>query len=164
MGGYTIVQFFVDICIGMYIKKIDFNVKSKILLVIYCLASIIMAVFIERFNSLWNYCSIFTFINAMCIFLMFKNFNIKSKIINYLSKSVFAIFCIHTGRGVNTIWNKYLISEKYFSNSFISNVIWVLFCVFTTFTVCLVISVLMKLVFEKLKKLIYTRLPIIEIQ
>ena len=45
-----------------------------------------------------------------------KEKNFLKSLINYLAKSCFPIFCIHTGAFANTIWRRYFITLNHFSN------------------------------------------------
>ena len=111
LNGYSIVQFFVALIVGMYLRRTSFNPKSWILFCVYFIGSFIMTVFVHKLPSLYGYCSIFTFINAVCLFLLFNKLNIQNKVINYISKSVFAIFCIHTLPIANALWRKIITTK-----------------------------------------------------
>ena len=46
-------------------------------------------------NHMFDYCNIFVISQGFFLFIIFKNIAIKSKIINYLAKSVWGMFIIH---------------------------------------------------------------------
>ena len=91
-SGYTVIQFFVMMIIGMYIRRNNIKGNKFILLFLYLMSSLIMTLLVKKFSSLYNYCSIFTVINAICLFLLFNKLDFSSKIINYISKSVFFFY------------------------------------------------------------------------
>lgn len=49
---------------------------------LYFLESLIMTALIHKSPSLYGYCSIFTFMNAICLFLLFNKLNMQNKVIN----------------------------------------------------------------------------------
>lgn len=149
-GGYTIIQFLVMLSLGMWLKKCQLNPPSWILICIYLFSSLIMTFSIDRMPSLYNYCSVFSVITAVCIFLLFAKFDFQSRGINYCAKSCFAIFCIHTGAFANGLWRQ-IITEEHFSNGLFSTLLWLFVCVGSMFICCMVLSIVMRLVFGKLK-------------
>ncbi len=112
-AGYTIIQFFVSLIIGFYLRRNNINGNPLFLIIIYAVSSLFMTLFIHKLPSLYNYCSVFTVINAICLFLLFNKLNFCSKVVNYISKSVFAIYCIHVQFSINLLWKKYLILPNF---------------------------------------------------
>ena len=158
-GGYTIVQFFVMLSLGMWLRKRKFAPKANMLLGFYIGSSLIMTLLIKMLPSLYNYCSIFTVITAVCIFLLFNKMKMQNRALNFCSKSCFAIFCIHTGGFANTLWKKYLITEGHFTTGFANTLFWAFVSVIAMFFACLVLSVLCRLFFGKIKEKICGALP-----
>lgn len=161
MRGYTIVQFFVDIIIGMYLRRKKINPKSWILLVTYLGPVLIMTFGISRFPSLYDYCSIFTFISAISLFLLFNKLNFQSKVVNFISKSVFAIFCIHTLPVANILWRKYFITPEHISSGTGKMFIWTIISVAVMFTACLCLDIIVRYTFGFLKNKFCSKCPVI---
>jgi len=158
-GGYTIVQFLVMLSLGMWLRKSQLTVPTWILLCMYLISSLIMTIFIAKLPSLYNYCSIFTVITAVCLFLLFCKLDFQNTAINYCAKSCFAIFCIHTGAFANALWHK-IITEEHFANGALQTLIWMFVCVGVMFLCCMALSIVMRVMFGKLKDRICNFLPI----
>lgn len=158
-AGYTVIQFLVMLSLGMWIRKRQLNISTSLLIVIYIISSLIMTVCIAKMPSLYNYCSIFTVITAVCIFLLFSKIKFKNQVINFCAKSSFAIFCIHTGEFANRIWRN-IITEKFFANGVFQTIFWMLICVGLMFLFCLLISIVMRLIFGKLKSFFVGIFPV----
>ena len=138
--------------LGMWLRKRNVNPAAYILFGLYISSSLIMTVLIKRLPSLYNYCSIFTVITAVCLFLLFNKLKIQNKALNFCSKSCFAIFCIHTGGFANTLWKKYLITEGHFTSGFANTIAWTFVSVTVMFVACLALSILCRLLFGKIKE------------
>lgn len=102
-NGYTFFQFLMLYCFGMYIRKYDVKIKTQYALPIYIICSLITGALFYYFyktqNDSWCwrmtfYNSPFVILASICLFMVFLNLNIKSKAINKLSKSTFAIYLI----------------------------------------------------------------------
>ena len=145
--------------LGMWLRKRNFNPKAYILFGLYIGSSLIMTFLIKRLPSLYNYCSIFTVITAVCLFLLFNKLKIQNNFLNYCSKSCFAIFCIHTSGFANTLWKKYLITEEHFTAGFVNTILWTFISVIAMFVACLVLSLVCRLFFGKIKEKICGALP-----
>lgn len=94
-GGYTLVNFVLLYFIGGYIRKYEIKAKSIVALAGYLCLTIVIWLFSFLSESAWNYCNIFVVFQAVCLFLLFKNMTIKSKVINFIAEYVFGIFLIH---------------------------------------------------------------------
>lgn len=159
-SGYTIVQFFTMLCLGMWIRKTEFNPKTWILLLVYCVSSICIWILENRAFAL-NYDFIFNVLAAVSLFLLFNKITIQNNIINFAAKSCFAIFCIHTGQFANTIWKNFLIQPEHFENGIVLSVSWMLLCVFAMFFTCLAISIICRCIFGKIKGFIVDRFSVL---
>ncbi|MGN0730494.1 MAG: acyltransferase [Treponema sp.] len=157
-GGDTIVQFFVMLCFGMWIRKTEINPKTWILMVVYAASSVLIAVMKRKINT-YNYDFVLNVLNAAVLFLLFNKMKFQSKAINFTSKSCFAIYCIHTGGFANTLWTKFFIIEEHFSQGIMNAIIWILVCVGTMFGVCLAISFLMRFLFGNVKPKLCEKMP-----
>ncbi len=160
-AGYTIIQFLVMLSLGMWLRKRQLSVPTWILISIYVISSLIMTIYIAKCPSLYNYCSIFTVITAVCVFLLFCKLDFQNTTINYCARSCFAIFCIHTGGFANELWRQHLITDAHLSGGILVTLLWTLISVGVMFLACLLFSVLMRNLFGKLKDKIYTKLPIV---
>ena len=129
------------------------------MLCIYLVSSIVMTLSIHKFSSLYNYCSIFTVINAVCLFLLFNKLNFVSKTVNFVSKSVFPIYCIHVGFSVNELWKEYFIRPEYIEGSIINMLICTLVSVLVMFLVCLIVDIIVRYTINIAKNKLLTKLP-----
>lgn len=151
--GYTIIQFLVMLSLGMWLRKRQLILSSWLLISVYLVSSLIMTVFIARIPSLYNYCSIFTVMTAVCVFLLFAKLDFHSKGVNYCAKSCFAIFCIHTSGFALDLWRDYFITESHLTAGIASTLLWTMISVGSMFFSCLILSLVMRLMFGKLKSL-----------
>lgn len=121
-NGYTLYQFILMYSIGAFIKKENMvekikNIKLKRLkLFLVFILCIVMNYGIFKFvqylsiknnnfffNNLYtmiyehklNYNNIFLIIQSISLFLLFSTFNIKNKLISYISSSTLAVYIIH---------------------------------------------------------------------
>lgn len=161
-NGYTIVQFVVMLSLGMWLRKRQVNIRSSVLWLVYLFSVLVMTIFIHIFPSLYNYCSVFTVVTAVCLFLLFLKLKFQSNAINFLSKSCFAIYCIHISPLSLHFWRKYFITYSHFSNGFVFTIVWMLVSVIVMFAVCLLLSIVMRLSFGRIKDKVCGLLPILE--
>lgn len=160
-AGYTIVQFMVCMSLGMWIRKRNIQVKTFALWAIYLVSSLILTIGIKKFPSLYNYCSVLTVVNAICLFLLFLKIDFQSKDINYAAKSCFAIFCIHTRGFAAELWRQYFVTEEHLSSGLVTTLLWTFISIFAMFFSCLILSIIMRFVFGKLKDTICGKLPVV---
>lgn len=158
-SGYTVVQFFVMMIIGMYLRRNNTKVKSIFLLSFYLLSTLIMTLLINYFPSLYNYCSIFTVMNAVCLFLLFNKLNFSSKTINFVSKSIFSIYCLHVCFSMEELWRKYFIMPKFVGGEILAELLCISISIFIMFTVCLTIDIIMRGTIIYYKNKLFTKLP-----
>jgi surface polysaccharide O-acyltransferase-like enzyme len=86
------------ILVGSYIRK--FTPKEPRGRVIIISAALIPILAFLQFKTpqiteLHDFFNIFSFAYALCLFIIFKNMNFTSKIINYIAKSMLAVYIIH---------------------------------------------------------------------
>lgn len=158
-AGYTVVQFLIMLVVGMYLRRNEIKGNPFVLLSIYIISSLIMTIFIKHFSSLYNYCSMFTVINAVCIFLLFNRLHFSSKIINFISKSVFSIYCLHVGFTMNELWKNYCIKPEFVGGGILEELLCVVISVSLMFIICLVIDIIMRSSIIHCKNKIFTKLP-----
>lgn len=98
--GYTIVNFFLMYCIGVFIKKVDLqriNFSTIILIQLFVIIIITLVAWQINENLAWSYCSPLVVLEAALFMLIFLKINIGSiKIINNFSKACFTCFLTHT--------------------------------------------------------------------
>lgn len=111
-GGFNIVTYILMYCIGAFIRlqQIENKVKIKsliiILTIIWILSMIIKMIPIH--SSPWHiigyYDNIFVISFAAIAFILFKKMSFRSRFINSLAKSAFAIYLVHPAffRFINT--------------------------------------------------------------
>lgn len=94
--GYSIINFALMYLIGAYLKRKDFNFgKLKLLSVLTVIIAILT---VWQLFQPWiarAYCNPLVIALAVILFLIFKGFSIKSKIINSLAKGAFTCFLLH---------------------------------------------------------------------
>lgn len=160
-NGYTLIQFLTSFIIGMYLRKTSFSFRKKNLVLIFILSSLIIAIVSQKYSCFLNYCCVFNVINAAAIFLFFNQLHFQNKAINFMAKSVFPIFCIHTSSYAILFWKKYFITENHISSSFGSLLLWTLISVISMFLFSLIVDIVVKLIFGKAKKILLKKLPVL---
>lgn len=102
-SGYTIVNFILMYLIGAYIRVNEMNEKGRneiSLWKLFFFWILIIALILtwSFFNSstAWEYCNPLVILESIIVFSLFKRINLKSKIVNSLSKATFTTFLIHT--------------------------------------------------------------------
>ena len=158
-SGYTVVQFYVSLLIGVYIRRNEVKINTFVLLCVYLVSSIIMTLFVHKFSSLYDYCSVFTVINAICLFLLFNKLSFVSKTVNFVSKSVFPIYCIHVGFSANELWKNILIRPEYIEGGIVNMLICAIISVTLMFLACLVVDIIVRYTINITKNKILNRLP-----
>lgn len=97
-SGYTIVNFMLMYTIGAVIRKSDFKM-SRVLKIVTLSLSILLITGWSIFDqqTAWAYCNPVVIIEAVALFMCFKDMSIKpNRLINSISKSVFSVFLLHT--------------------------------------------------------------------
>ena len=119
ISGYTIVNFVLMYFLGAYIRKIDFSIKTYKLSLLLLLDIIIIFIsYLIAPKSATSYCSPFIVLEAVIIFLIFKNIKINAnKTINFLAQGAFTVFLTHF------YFLPYIKIEK-----FVNGNIFILFC------------------------------------
>lgn len=162
LAGYSVVQFLFDVIVGMYLRRAKVNPKSWKLLLGYCGSAVIMMAGVSRFPSLYNYCSVFTVVSAVCLFLLFNKLEFQNKAVNFVSKSVFAIFCMHVSSVANAFWRKFFITSEHITNVWGGVfVLWVLISVASMFLICLLIDIVIRCTFGIFEKKFCSKCPVL---
>ena len=154
-GGKCLIYFIFLYLTGRYIcLHRDINVSRKKAILVFIMSTLIIkildftvsAVFNKPTSPMiYNDCSIFIYISSISIFYLFKSFTFQSKLINYLSANVLAVFLLDELR--------YFLDDRFIhlathanSNTFV--VYWIILVLFTFF-VCTTIDKIRILLFTK---------------
>ena len=120
--GYNIMTFILCYVIGAYIRLHNVKFRNIYLIPVYLLSTLIMT----KFQTFWNYDSVFCILNALCLFLIFNNFSFQSKLINYLAKSVFGVYILHCLNVPLKFWN-FLIKDSVICANFYSYLLYLVY-------------------------------------
>lgn len=136
-------------------KKLCFIVTLITPFIITAIRVISDMYFGKRMDALLNFSNILNFISTVCLFLYFKDVNIKNEKINNIiakiSPLIFGIYLIHDNGNINSfMWKNILkVNEYAESNYLILNYI---ISVILVFTVCSCIEFLRLKIFEMCSK------------
>lgn len=153
-GGYTVIQFFLCFIIGVWLKRLDQLPDMRLSLIVFFTSSLIMTFLSPKLKSVFNYCSIFCLLNAVSLFLIFIKLNFSNKVINYISKSIFSIYCIHISPVLIYFWKKIFIKEEFINNKPVHMILTLIISVFALFFVSFIIYLLINYTVGQIKKII----------
>lgn len=167
-----IMFFIVGYLLNKYSEKLELNsIKGKKLLISSIILYVLSVLLIQtisillHFNAfkkayfLSNLTSPLVLLSVVGIFLIFRDFNMKSnKNINFFSKLMFGVYLFHDNNFVRPlIWNKFFNLENSIDANFFKFFSTVIFSVFAVFLISAIIeflrSVLFKKIEEKIKKI-----------
>lgn len=99
-SGYTIVNFLMMYCIGGAIRLTKIYERFNNRKIIPACFSLLIAVILAEFGKetpgfAWEYCNPLVILEAVCVFLLFKNIHFSSRIVNNLAKASFTCYLIH---------------------------------------------------------------------
>lgn len=102
-AGYTIVNFVTLYSIGAFLRvnEIEGKIKNKVLIIfiLFCVIILWGMRFIPINTTPWHiagwYDNIFVILLSVFLFLLFKQFHFRNRIINNLAKASFTCFIIH---------------------------------------------------------------------
>lgn len=155
--GKGIVNMILIYLIGRYINKykIEFNRKNLVLVSMVSIITtyIIMAIISNikgevTLRYLFRDNSSFIIITAICIFMIFKSFNLQSKIINNLSKYVLAIYVFEQFVRLNFMKNHFVNLQEYVNKPNLYLLV-IAYCL---------ITILICIITEKIRKTIFTKI------
>lgn len=168
--GYSIINFILCYCIGIYIRKNEANLKkisNSLLIVVIIVSVFVMTVwslindmvgyYVEK--SAWEYCNPLVILTGGCFFLLFKRINIKkSKSINSLAKGSFTVYLLH----INLVTHINIV--KFINRNIIILIFHMVCSVVMIYISCwcvyYVYSKIENIVFSKIKRMV--KLPILE--
>ncbi len=95
-SGYTLVNFLLMYMIGACLRLEDIHWKSGKALAVLggCVAGIYVWSLFDR-SSAWAYCNPLMVLEAVALFLLFRNLHFTSKLVNTLSKATFTCYLVH---------------------------------------------------------------------
>ena len=101
--GYSIVQFVLMYIIGGFLARIDGNISQRKLIGILVSNTILITAwsYLDKISgytieaNAWEYCNPLVVLGAVCLFLIFKQVQYSSRIINNMSKACFTMYLLH---------------------------------------------------------------------
>lgn len=164
--GYGLYNFILLYFIGSYLKKYneeEEKINSKkmfFLLFLVATGVIFISNYLQQkylgkihFNY-FNYNNIFVIFQAILIFKIFKSVDIKSNLINYISKFTLAVYLIHDHPNIRKVLYSLIKTESFLYKKIY--VIHLIGCVITIYIICVLIEIFRKNILNRLEnKLIY---------
>lgn len=159
--SWFIVLYFVSSFIRMYDFSIFSNkqfwlISSIIMIVLSVLSIVVCLLFTYYFRYVFPYYflsdsnKIFAFTLSACLFMLFKNMNIKyNKVINFIASSTFGVLLIHANSDTmrQFLWKDICnVVGSYNSNFFF---VYSILCVVAIFIICTIIDKIRIYCFEK---------------
>lgn len=96
--GYTLVNFVLMYVIGAYIRLADIRVKKRYAVAACAVLTVTLAALGKLgFSGIgWSYCNPLVIAQAVVLFLLFRQMEFSSNLINELSKGAFTCFLFHS--------------------------------------------------------------------
>ena len=150
--GYTIVNFIMMYMIGAVIRNIEDKIKYNQCL--YCMAFAIIAILnllwgIYDTKTAWEYCNPLVVLEAVIIFILFKQIKMKSNsTINTAAKAAFSVFLLHT------LFLPYIRIEKYVNAKLIVLIMHVFVSAVIIYSICTLVYI----IYEKMTNPIFKKM------
>lgn len=94
--GYTLIHFLLMYLVGAYLRLADISVSKRYSGCILLLCAVVCSVGGKWFpQTAWSYCNPLVIMEAVAAFLLFRQLQFSSLIINALSKASFTCFLFH---------------------------------------------------------------------
>lgn len=150
-NGYGIINFVMLYLIGAYINKYKANKKNIFMYLLVYIAMAGCTYYVSIKNILvagaFHYNTVFNIIGSTSFFLMFTKINIKSRLINKISKHTLSIYIIHANNFIiKRIYQNLLKSNLFWKSEFI--VIHLLVSIMIIFIACLFIDIIREFIFK----------------
>ena len=167
-NGYSLYWFIVIYFIGAYVRIYKDEKENKKYKYLSCYILIAAIMFVSKFIlyylysrykilkvdyswTFYKYNSITVLASSFCLFMFFKNLNIRNKIISKIilitSPLTFGVYLIHDNPYVREIlYTKILHTNNYFSSN--KYLIVALLSIITVFTICSIIDYLRMMLFK----------------
>lgn len=95
-NGYTLINFIMLYFIGAFIRKNEVHLSLIKSFFAYLFTTLVLLVGMKINPAhIFDYCNIFVIFQSFFFFLIFLNISIKSRIINFMAKSIWGMFIIH---------------------------------------------------------------------
>ena len=163
-NGYGIINFFILYLIGGFIKLFNKDFNSAMLVIIYIFTLLITYVGSFYIGRVWMYSSIFCLINSVCVFMIFKNLNIKdNKIINIVSSCSLAIYVLHENQLIVRYLFKNVLKTPLFYDSnymFVHMIV----CSIIVLIICCIIEMIRKYIMSKTFDKLFNKISLINKQ
>lgn len=145
--GYTIVNFCLMYILGAYIRLHGKQYKTSHLLIAFSLCTCVILVWsMLHVDTAYAYCNPFVIIQAVIVFKLFNNMNIKqNKVINKISKGTFTVFLTHS-----YLYRLFYIEKQYVLDPFCMTL-----CLLATCLIIFIICYLVYLVYDIISSPIY---------
>lgn len=95
--GYTLINFILMYLVGAYLRlnHVEWKAPRAALVLAGCVAVITAWSLLDQGAS-WSYCNPLVILEAVALFLLFRNFHFHSKVVNALAKAAFTCFLLHS--------------------------------------------------------------------
>lgn len=154
-GGFSLYNFIVLYIVGAYINKFykckKFNKKKLVILYTFSTITLwLLNVIISQFKgynyNIYNYNFILVFISCVSVFLIFKEIEIQSKVINKFSTLTLGIYLIHDHPYVRSYIYNALDYKEYFDG--INFFMYTIYIVILIYTVSSIIEYFRQCIFK----------------
>lgn len=149
-NGFGIIHFITMYIIGRGIKLYDIKMDIKLLIVLFisiCIFISIQTIYLKGLTSGNGYNNPFLIINAVIIFLIFKDKSISNKTINFFANSSFAVYLIHDSDLGHYIIRMIMIYINYIAINIPSYIIYIIIAGFIIYIISCIIDKLMALIY-----------------
>ena len=166
--GYSIINFILLYLIGGYLHKFDIKKSNKtlcvfLLILIFAITgwaklNDIIGYSIER--TAWEYCNPLVILEAVIIFLIFNNIQMKTKkYINMLAKGAFSVYLLHS------VFIKKINIEVFVNDNFVILIAHILFTSIFIYLCCWIVywlysKTIMMLLYKIEEKVYYQKLDV----
>ena len=102
-SGYNIVNFVLLYCAGAAIRYLKLDIKISKRIALFASIGCVVAIYLmyqlcinpSMGHIAWHYDNLFVILLSVFLFIIFKQFQLKNRIINTLAKAAFVCFLIH---------------------------------------------------------------------
>ena len=146
-NGFTYNHFVFMYMIGGIIKRFNFSISNKWGGVIYLFASLILCFPIIQFR-IHGYVNPFIIIQSISVFLLFKNLDLSSRIVNKIASSTFAVYLLHDEDVYSRPFLTHSVNSlyTYFSNDLFFIASLIILCILL-FATIIAIDMIIKIIF-----------------
>lgn len=166
--GFGIIWFIILYLTSAYIKKyipLNTSKKYKIKCSLICILSAILMttsyliafkVFGRNISRLRSYDNVVVFIQSLCMFMIFRNLNIKfnqkiSKGIGLLSKATFGVYLIHDNLIISTRLFHIINDDFYVKNGLFVFILLYISIILSIYVICTIIEIIRMKIFKRVE-------------